>query len=111
MEKEASRRDVFSISDSKSVPNSDDGVSLMKLQSVEEAFPSKMGRRFDGGGAGGGGPTGSNSGGANEVVGHMLYYDNVSSSPLGVENFSTNSQPFDIFAAAHSSSSESPGKI
>ncbi|KAL8538173.1 hypothetical protein ACS0TY_000219 [Phlomoides rotata] len=91
MEKDASRGgDGFSISDNKSASN-------------------KMGRRrFDGGGAGdGGGPTG---GGANEAVGHMLYYDNVSSSRLGAENFSTtNSQPFDIFAS--SSSSKSPEGI
>ncbi|KAL0321610.1 UNVERIFIED_CONTAM: Growth-regulating factor 7 [Sesamum calycinum] len=126
----------FSISDKKSSSSSNttDGVSLTKLHSTE-AFPSKicmtsvhqennlhLGRPFDGGGggvaspAGGGlGPTGSNSGGANEVVGN-INRDDVSSSCGFGENFarssSTNSQPFDIFAAAHSHSTtpyKSPG--
>ncbi|XP_011075906.1 growth-regulating factor 2 [Sesamum indicum] len=110
----------------------------MKLHSTE-AFPSKicmtsvhqennlhLGRPFDGGcgggrrsvasPAGGGvGPTSSNSGGANEVVGN-INRDDVSSSCGVGENFarssSTNSQPFDIFGAAHSHSTtpyKSPG--
>lgn len=58
-----------------------------------------------GGGDGGGvGPAGVNSGGANEVVGH-IYRDDVSSPCVGGENFargcSTKSQPFDIFSSPY----------
>ncbi|KAI3457944.1 hypothetical protein Pfo_014607 [Paulownia fortunei] len=120
METGANASSGFSISANKSSSNSD-VVSSMKLHSAE-AFPpniwmkgthhqeNDLDRPFDGGGGvvttggGGAGPTGSNSGGANEAVGH-IYRDDVSSSCVGGEKFArsgTNSQPFDIFAAAYS---------
>ncbi|KAK4431271.1 Growth-regulating factor 7 [Sesamum alatum] len=125
----------FSISDKKSSSsNTDVVVSLMKLHSTPSKIcmtsthqETNLSRPFDGGTGGGGrrvatpggggggvGPTGSNSGGANEVVGN-INRDDVSSSCGVGENLarssSTNSQPFDIFAAHSTTPYKSPGMM
>ncbi|PIN22923.1 hypothetical protein CDL12_04360 [Handroanthus impetiginosus] len=118
MEKGAKSGSGFSISEKKS-SSSDSDVSLMNFHTTEP-FPSKiftmgihhqktnLDRPFDGGGTAAGtgaedgwlDPTGSNSGGANEVVGNIHREDVSSSDPL----------PFDTFAASCSSTPyKSPG--
>ncbi|KAH6756273.1 hypothetical protein C2S53_003693 [Perilla frutescens var. hirtella] len=97
----------FGILESKSSLNSGDDVLRFKKMMGFDRQQNDLGRPFDGGGGrggggGGGGPNNRNSGGATEAVGHT-YGDDVSSSRIGGENFATtNSQPFDIFAAAYS---------
>ncbi|KAL1557724.1 growth-regulating factor 2-like [Salvia divinorum] len=72
----------------------DDVIRLKRLTSSHRR-EINLGRPLAGGG--GGGPS---SGGATEAVGHAYGDDVSSSSRLGGENFATNSQSFDIFAAA-----------
>ena len=84
----------------------DDVIRLKKLMSSHRRGEVNPGRPLVGGG--GGGPS---SGGATEAVGHAYGDDVSSSSRLGGENFATNSQSFDIFAAYSATPFKSPGKF
>lgn len=118
LEKAAKPIRDFSLSENKSSSTGDDFVRLKKMMRSERR-EINLGRLFDGGGGGGGGgPNSCNSGGATEAVGHTYGDDVSSTSRLGGENFATsgttNSQSFDIFAAAAYSATpynKSPGKF
>ncbi|XP_057804304.1 growth-regulating factor 2-like [Salvia miltiorrhiza] len=108
LEKAAKQNRDSSISQNKS-SSGDDVVRLKRMMGSHpreiNLFDRGGGRGVGGGGGGGGGgPNSCNSGGATEAVGHAYGDDVSSSSRLGGENFATsgttNSQSFDIFAAA-----------
>ncbi|KAG6383697.1 hypothetical protein SASPL_156541 [Salvia splendens] len=84
----------------------DDVIRLKKLMSSHRRGEVNPGRPLVGGG--GGGPS---SGGATEAVGHAYGDDVSSSSRLGGENFATNSQSFDIFAAYSATPFKSPEEM
>lgn len=121
MEKVANPSIEFSVSENKSSSSYSDDVARFEKMMGFHRQKNYLGRPFDGGGGrgvgggGGGGPNSYNGGGAIEVVG-PTYGDGVSSSRFGGENFATSSttnlQPFDIFAAAYSTTPyKSPGEI
>lgn len=103
MEKVAKPIRECSVLENKS-SSGNDVVRLKKMMSCHRR-QINLGRPFDGGGCG------PYSGGTTEAVGHAYGDDVSSSSRLAGENFATNSQSFDIFAAYSATPFKSPGKF